>query len=171
MLDLIPSRMPPPPDLDTASPALLGRRGLATAFDVAFCYFTFDAVMIAAVIGIFPDWAAANSGTLFVDSLILLIPIYLTYVFILEWRFARTPGKVWQGLMVTTVDGKPPSLVESGIRNLGRYVDWLPVFFLLGWLIARRSETGQRVGDRLAGTVVVRPDDPMAHVDVTPPPR
>lgn len=171
MLDLIPSRMPPPPDLDSASPELLGRRGLATVFDVAFCYFTFDAIVFASVIGLFPDWSAANSGVLFANSFILLVPIYLTYVFVLEWRYARTPGKVWQGLMVATTDGQPPSLVQSAIRNITRYVDWLPFFFLLGWVVARRSTTGQRLGDRLAGTLVVRPDDPMKHIDVTPPPR
>lgn len=164
-LDIIPSKSPPPPNMETASPALLGKRGLATAFDVAFCYFTFDAVVFASVIGLFPEWSAANSDVLFVNSMILLIPIYLTFVFVMEWRFARTPGKMWQGLMVTTMDGELPSLTQSAVRNIVRYVDWLPVFFVLGWLLARRSPSGQRLGDRLAGTLVVRPGDPMRRME------
>jgi len=165
MLDLIPSRQPPPPDLDTASPDLLPRRALATLFDVAFCYFTFDAVLFASVIGLFPDWSVANTGTLFVNSFLILVPIYLTFVFVLEWRFARTPGKVWQGLMVATSDGHLPNLKQSAVRNIARYVDFLPAFFVLGWVVARRSPTGQRIGDHLARTVVVEPGDPTRDVE------
>ncbi|MDX1744551.1 MAG: RDD family protein [Halobacteriales archaeon] len=164
-LDLIPSKRPPPPDMESASPALLRERALASVFDVGFCYFTFDAIVFASVIGLFPEWSAENSDVLFVNSLILLVPIYLSYVFVLEWRFARTPGKVWRGIMVATPDGDLPNLTQTAIRNMVRYIDWLPVFYLLGWWLAHRSPVGQRLGDRLAGTVVVRPGNPMRDLD------
>jgi uncharacterized RDD family membrane protein YckC len=160
MLDLLPSGRPPATALDTASPALLQRRALATVFDVFFCYFTIEAVFIATIIGLAPDWSALRTSLVVVFSLIFLIPLYLTYCFFFEWRFGQTPGKVWQNIVVVTTNGEPLGPFASATRNLLRYVDWFPACFLLGWLLARRSSMGQRLGDRIADTVIVRPKPP-----------
>jgi uncharacterized RDD family membrane protein YckC len=162
ILDLVPSGTPPDPDLTSASPALLRRRAFAAVIDVVLCYFAIETVPLAALIGLAPEWVAARTGFVFVVSLVALVPTYLTYAFFFEWRYARTPGKVRMELLVVTGDGRVPGVAASAARNLLRYADWLPACFLLGWAVARRSPTGQRLGDRLAGTIVVRPDEPAA---------
>lgn len=162
ILDLVPSGTPPDPDLPSASPALLRQRALATVIDVLLCYFVVETVPLAALIGLAPEWVAARTDFVFIVSLVALVPTYLTYAFFFEWRYARTPGKVRMELLVVTGDGRVPGVAASAARNLLRYVDWLPACFLLGWAVARRSSTGQRLGDRLAGTIVVQPDDPAA---------
>lgn len=107
---------------------------------------------------IFLDFFVMQGALAFVLSLIGLVPVYLLYCFLYEWRYARTPGKQRMGLIVSMGDGSYPSLQAAAVRNVLRYVDWLPVFYGVGWLLARRSERGRRLGDRLAGTVVVRPE-------------
>jgi uncharacterized RDD family membrane protein YckC len=162
ILDLVPSGTPPDPDLTSASPALLRRRALAVVIDVLICYFIVETVPLAALIGLASEWVATHTGLVFVVSLVALVPTYLTYTFFFEWRYARTPGKVRMELLVVTRDGRFPGVAASAVRNLLRYADWLPIGFLLGWALARRSPTGRRLGDRLAGTMVVRPDEPAA---------
>lgn len=160
LLAILPSGRRPRPALETASPALLRQRALAVVFDLVFCYVVIETVLLAAVIGVAPAGLIPQTGIAIVASVVALVPLYLTYAFVFEWRYGQTPGKVWQELVVTTTDGTPPGVVASATRNLLRYIDWLPAGFLLGWLLARRSSRGQRLGDRLAATVVVRPGGP-----------
>lgn len=156
MIDLLPSGQPPPADVETASSALLRRRALATVLDVAVSYFVLVTIVLAAVVGVFPDRTRGRAGLLLAASFLVFVPVYLTYAFVLEWRYGQTVGKVWQGLVVATAEGGRPDVYACAVRNLLRYVDFLPVAYLLGWSLAWRSPAGQRLGDRLAGTVVAR---------------
>nr|WP_282594642.1 RDD family protein [Halomarina salina] len=136
---------------------MLGRRALAVVVDLLLCYFVLEAIPLALVVWLLPGLAEANTTALFVGSVVALAPVSVVYGFYFEWRYARTPGKELTGLVVTTPDGIPPGIVACGVRNLLRYVDFLPVGYLLGVLVAGLSSDGRRVGDRVAGTLVVRP--------------
>lgn len=68
----------------------------------------------------------------------------------------RTPGKRWAGLRVVTRDGRPIGLVASATRNLMRLVDFLPAVYLAGSVSILASRDNQRLGDMVAGTIVVR---------------
>lgn len=166
MIDVIPSGRRPRPAMESASPALLRPRALAIVLDLVVSFVFVETVVLAGVVWLVPEWTPRLTGLFFVGSAFALAPIYLTYAFFFEWRFGQTPGKVWQELVVTTTDGDPPGLLAAATRNLLRYVDWLPACFLLGWFVARRSPAGQRLGDRLSGTVVVRAAG--AHQRVSP---
>lgn len=168
MIDLIPSGQPPPADVETASPGLLGRRAVATVVDVLVVYFVLVTIVLAAVLGLVSGWTREQTALLFLSSFLIFVPLYLTYCFALEWRFGQTPGKVSQGLVVTTPTGRRPDAYACAVRNLLRYVDFLPAGYLLGYLLARRSPTGQRLGDRLGNTVVSRirpPEEIEASAD------
>jgi len=156
MIDLLPSGQPPPADVDTASPALLRRRALATVLDVLVSYVFLTTAGLAVIVGVFPAETEARGGLLFLGSFVLLVPLYLTYCFALEWRYGQTIGKLSQGLVVVTPAGNRPDVLACAVRNLLRYVDFLPVGYFLGWYLARQSATGQRLGDRLGNTVVAR---------------
>lgn len=168
MIDWLPSGQPPPADVDTASPALLRPRAIATVIDVLLSYFVLVTVVLAAIVGLFQDATEGRGGLLFANSFLILVPAYLTYCFLLEWRYGQTVGKVQQGLVVVTPEGRRPDIVACAIRNLLRYVDFLPFGYLVGWYTATNSPTGQRLGDRLGGTVVARvrqPEEIEATVD------
>lgn len=101
------------------------------------------------------------------------IGLFLTLVFLLEWFWSigaevwfggASPGKRYVGLRVVRTDGLPVGLTESLLRNLLRPADFLPVFYGVGLIASLTSARFQRLGDRVAGTMVV-------HVDPPPRPR
>lgn len=66
-----------------------------------------------------------------------------------------TIGKAIVGLQIVDENGKTPGPVRSLIRNALRIADFLPLFYLLGYLTANSSPTRQRLGDRIAHTYVI----------------
>lgn len=77
------------------------------------------------------------------------------YHTVFEWQFGRTIGKALVNIRVTSDDGSSLTLGNSVIRNVVRLVDWLPGLYLLGIVGIVVSDRQQRLGDRLAGTMVV----------------
>jgi uncharacterized RDD family membrane protein YckC len=73
----------------------------------------------------------------------------------LLWR-GQTLGKKVLGLRVMDERGLKLRPSQVVIRNLLRAVDVLPLFYALGGLISFFSARSQRLGDLVAGTVVVR---------------
>jgi len=74
------------------------------------------------------------------------------YCCVAEGAFGRTLGKRLVGLEVRTESASPISWRASVIRNALRVVD---EFYLLGLLLILLGPKRQRLGDRLAHTVVV----------------
>lgn len=66
-----------------------------------------------------------------------------------------TPGKWLAGLRVRSADGGEASIAAVLIRNLMRLIDY-PLFFLTAAGLMESTQRHQRLGDLLAGTVVVR---------------
>lgn len=83
--------------------------------------------------------------------------IYLAYFIVLEALWSRTLGKFVQGLVVRKLDGSRCDWGAALIRGILRIVEVNPL--LLGGLPAGiviiASKRKQRLGDLLAGTVVV----------------
>lgn len=78
------------------------------------------------------------------------------YFFLFEWLCAgATPGKRWCNLQVIGADLMPLSAAQAAWRNVLRYLDWLPAFFAVGTLALLVSPRNQRLGDWMAGTVVI----------------
>jgi len=82
------------------------------------------------------------------------LAIFAFYV-LLEWKLGGTLGKLATGMRVIKSTGESLDLKASLIRNVMRIVDFLPFFYLVGAISVWNSKTKQKVGDRLAKTVVV----------------
>jgi uncharacterized RDD family membrane protein YckC len=93
--------------------------------------------------------------------------IWLVYYIGLEALFGATVGKWMVNLRVTNLDGTPPGLKSIAVRNLMRFVDVLPVGFVVGGSVALASPLRQRLGDHLARTLVI-PRDAVAAPLLTP---
>lgn len=88
--------------------------------------------------------------------------------FVLLWGYfvffealygGRTPGKRWAGIRVVREDGLPIGWRESALRNLVRAADiFPPPACIVGGLAVMFSGKEQRLGDMVAGTLVVRED-------------
>lgn len=91
--------------------------------------------------------------------LVAWLVIVLLYYFMSELRTGQTIGKWALGLQVVTLDGRRLDVRPVLLRTLGRIIDVLPVFYLVGWIAMRGPRRPpQRLGDRFAGTTVVRCD-------------
>jgi uncharacterized RDD family membrane protein YckC len=71
------------------------------------------------------------------------------------WR-GRTPGKAAVGLRVITREGAPPRFRHATIRALLELVDFWTVFGAPAVLSALLTRDHQRLGDLVAGTLVLR---------------
>ena len=89
-------------------------------------------------------------------ALQFIIP--LLYYIVMEAMMGATLGKMALGIRVVSLDGSSIGWGQSIVRNLLRIVDSLPyiVPYLLGAILIWTSSTRQRLGDRVAKTVVVR---------------
>jgi uncharacterized RDD family membrane protein YckC len=92
------------------------------------------------------------------------IAIVIAIPFLLEWGYfslfeafwrGQTPGKRVMHIRVIQQTGRPISLFESLGRNLVRIVDWLPAFYIVGIIAMFVTRRQQRLGDLIAGTLVV----------------
>lgn len=97
---------------------------------------------------------AAMSG--FMMSLFLIMLLWIFYGIALETWKGQTVGKMILGIIVVKENGEPCDFFAALLRNVLRIIDNLPSFYLLGFIVMAITEKRQRLGDRLAGTVVVK---------------
>ncbi|WP_338729360.1 RDD family protein [Haladaptatus sp. DJG-WS-42] len=78
------------------------------------------------------------------------------YGFLLEgvWD-GQTIGKRLFGIKVVKENGEACNMGSALVRNLLEIIDGL-FYYLVGFIVMAMSDKRQRIGDRLAGTVVVR---------------
>ena len=96
-----------------------------------------------------------DEGTLYAVYTIVML-LSLAYTLLLE-AGGGTLGKRILGMRIVSADdGGAPGFKRSLVRNLMRIVDGLPVMYLVGILSIASSDKKQRVGDRVAGTYVVK---------------
>ena len=67
----------------------------------------------------------------------------------------QTPGKRLTHIRVIKDSGQPITAIDAVARNLLRLVDQLPIAYGIGVLCAWISPQSKRLGDYVAGTVVV----------------
>lgn len=105
----------------------------------------------------------------------MIIALFILVQFIVEtgyfifWEMVangRSPGKRAMGLRVVRRDGLPLDLRSSIVRNLMRIVDLLPANYCVGLASILLSPRCERLGDHVAGTIVIRLDRPEAAEDL-----
>lgn len=87
--------------------------------------------------------------------LFILLTIGFFYYWLAEAFLGGTVGKLVLGMRVRMADGSPLGIAPSFIRNLLRIIDGL-FFYLVAAFMVWFSPARQRLGDRVAGTVVVK---------------
>lgn len=144
----------------------LGSRIVAQVLDSII---KFVVILIAAVaFGVFGS-VAPEPGLLFIGFLIFNAVLAIAYDVVFEvTQNGRTPGKMATGIRTVMVGGAPVTFVPSLIRNILRLIDALPTFYLIAMVSVLVTERNQRLGDLLAGTIVVH-ESPKAHIAAGPP--
>jgi uncharacterized RDD family membrane protein YckC len=112
-----------------------------------------------AIIAVFPGSAAlASVGTKWTIAILIIAAflVYSGYFAIFEtWWHGQTPGKRYVGIRVVKDTGRGITGGEAMSRNFLRIVDSLPAMYLLGLITMLVSKEKKRIGDYVAGTIVV----------------
>lgn len=117
-------------------------------------------IAVIGVVSLFLDTAGIGIMAITYFLITWLYPVYFEV-----YRRGMTPGKKQQGIYVCHDDGTPISLPSSMIRNLLRVADFLPIGFAAGILTVMFTSRSQRIGDLVAGTLVVyRQQDDLAKL-------
>ena len=104
-----------------------------------------------------------------VATLIFAFAFFL-YFIVSEGAFqGYTMGKKLMKMRVLNVDGTPITWRTSILRNLLRVADMLPAIPLVGLIMLFLNPRSQRVGDLVAGTIVIR--EPERRAGYTPAPH
>jgi uncharacterized RDD family membrane protein YckC len=83
--------------------------------------------------------------------------VSIGYGILLEWYWrGQTVGKRVVRLRVADAEGLKLQFSQIVIRNLLRFVDSLPIFYLVGGIACLASRRSQRLGDFAANTVVIQ---------------
>jgi uncharacterized RDD family membrane protein YckC len=148
--------------------ASIGNRFLACAFD-HFLQLLFIALVVVGLIWmgkIAGFYESLKEGPKWVVALLIVLVflIWSSYFAVFEWAWnGQTPGKRWLRLRVIREDGRPVTFWEAAARNLLRIFDMTPFpFYSVGLVCVFISNRDQRIGDMVAGTVVVREREAQA---------
>jgi uncharacterized RDD family membrane protein YckC len=119
--------------------------------------------LIAGLVGGKTDEGFALQGGPALLVMMLTSLFGLAYFTFLETRWnGQTLGKKLTGIRVTTEGGEPLPFSTALIRNILRVVDGL-CFYLVGAILVWRSPRKQRLGDRIAHTVVIKAGPPAEN--------
>ena len=139
--------------------ANVGNRFLAAAIDHLIQITAMIIIVVAA--GALSDWRLFSSMSTWTAALTVLA-VFATYwgyfvVFETLWS-GQTPGKRLMRLRVVREDGRPVRFFEVFVRNLLRIaIDFIPPgSYAVGVISIIFSARSKRVGDFVAGTVVVK---------------
>jgi uncharacterized RDD family membrane protein YckC len=142
--------------------ASIGNRFLACTIDHAMQALTIILMLIAfltlANFSSLSDELTSAPKWVYAVSILVVFLIVSGYFAFFEWLWnGQTPGKRWLKLRVIREDGRPVTFWEAAVRNLLRSIDIMPApFYSIGLISVFTTARDQRVGDLVAGTVVVR---------------
>ncbi len=136
----------------------IGSRGLALLYDslIQFIvYFVLFLLMVGLMPGLSKYW---DSGSQWAMAIWIFIgfALYWGYFALFEalWN-GQTPGKRHAGIRVIKQSGPSINAFEAIARNFLRVVDSLPGAYAVGVITMFLSPRNQRLGDLVAGTLVV----------------
>jgi uncharacterized RDD family membrane protein YckC len=135
----------------------IGSRFLAVALDTLIQ--ASAATLCLILVGfLLPRFLPRHRGGVWLAAMLIMIAFLLEFVYyaLFEalWN-GQTPGKRLTNLRVIKDSGRPISAFEAILRNLLRIVDSLPGIYAVGIVCAVFSRQSKRLGDWVAGTVVV----------------
>jgi uncharacterized RDD family membrane protein YckC len=146
--------------------------GVGSRFAAAVVDAIIETVLLVAIVVLTIETDGFGAGGNWGGAILLLLVfvVFLGYDVAFEvLASGRTPGKRWNGLRVVLDGGQPIGFLASSIRNLLRLIDWLPSLYLVGVVSIVVTGKNQRVGDLVAGSIVVRERRAPLPAPATPP--
>lgn len=145
----------------------LGSRAAAHLVDLVLWFLVlFILSILVSMFSVFSYLAASLA-----PALLMMLPILGTFLFFILfeglWN-GQTVGKKMMGIRVRKLDGTGITFGSALARNLLRPADLFPGTYFVGMLSIVTSPTSQRLGDMIAGTIVVYDKRPEPVFRVAP---
>ncbi len=142
----------------------LGSRALAAIYDAVLLVLGTIALVLA--VGLLD--LGRNAAVMAVLFVAYFATLWGYFAFFEAFWHGQTPGKRRVGIRVIRDSGHPVTLGAAALRNLLRIADFMPAGYLLGGVLVGLHPTAKRLGDLVAGTIVVRdrPHEAVAPVAV-----
>lgn len=146
----------------------VGSRAAAALIDYVLCLApgALLAVLLMPLLGRGPDGQPRSEIGMYLMAFLIIAQfatLWGYYVFFEGVFDGQTPGKRYMRLRVVQDGGYSVSFAASAVRNLARIIDMQPVFFyVVGIVSVAISRSGKRLGDIVAGTLVV--EERTAHL-------
>jgi uncharacterized RDD family membrane protein YckC len=156
--------------------------GIGSRFVALFIDYLIQGAAAFILVLIFVLFVSATAGSRPVHSSIAgspnsgkwAIAIAIAIPFLFQWGYftlfeafwrGQTPGKRIMRIRVIQQTGRPVGVFESLGRNLTRIIDMLPTFYIIGVIVMFLTRRQQRLGDLVAGTLVVHERDIEAPLE------
>ncbi len=151
-------------------PATFGSRAIAYVLDFAIRWtvFAFCMLIFITVASMLSDYGFfdifESIGSVIGESHTIVISLIVLLLFLVEWSYpiyfevchnGVTPGKKAMGLSVVNESGLPVTLEASILRTVLLIIDLMPGMGAVAFFSMIFSERSQRLGDLVAGTIVV----------------
>ncbi|MGI8766943.1 MAG: stage II sporulation protein M [Gemmatimonadaceae bacterium] len=155
----------------------IGSRGAAAALDAIICV---ASLIVLAVVAAFAVGFLGTKGKLEMmpPSASWIFAAYVIVQFVVIWGYyvlfeglwdGQTPGKRVMQLRVVRDGGYSVSFEASAVRNLLRVVDAMPIpLYLIGIVAAMLNRSRKRIGDLVAGTIVIKEGRAEPRVEAKP---
>jgi uncharacterized RDD family membrane protein YckC len=149
----------------------VGSRCMALLLDMLIQLLVF--LILALVLGLFAYISPGGTtglglGGLWAQAIFYFVAFVLMYgyfaIFEAVWN-GQTPGKRVANLRVIQESGRPIQVWQAFARNLMRIIDSIPFCYAIGMTSMLISKQNRRLGDFVAGTVVVH-ERPLTKIAV-----
>ena len=137
----------------------IGSRAIAMLIDAVIMLTVFGLMVLALFLSIgYSEDILPNLMNIYV-ALVIIVAVFITLGYFMLFELllkGRTPGKKLVKIRVVKINGSPATAGSIIMRNLLRVIDQLPTFYLLGIIVAFVNLQERRIGDLVAGTMVVK---------------
>ena len=151
------------------------RRAVAYVIDLVVCYGVVFVLALVVVVSFMADRSAGELGSAAKAGggvvLLALFAAQWVYFVVFEAMTGRSLGKRAVGVRVVSTNGRPIGWRAASLRNLLRAADALPTGYIVGLASMAMTSRFQRLGDLVAGTMVVVPESARvaAPIELSPP--
>ena len=161
----------PTPETQAPKPQAGGPRLRHQSVGIRFAATLIDGLVLGVVIWILTLFVIGGTAAISMNSsqetitaavwaavatvIVLAILLWFLYYTLLEGMWGQTLGKYLVKIKVVKEDGAPIGYGDAAVRTILRIIDGL-FSYLVGALLIWSSDNKQRLGDRLAHTVVIQ---------------
>jgi uncharacterized RDD family membrane protein YckC len=129
---------------------------VASVGDRILAYLLDGVILVAYLIAVIAVFINLNVETMWLWIIFVAIPIFLYHLTFEIFMNGQTPGKRVMNIQVVRLDGTQPTIGDYMLRWVFGLIDFYILSGALAVIIIATTGRGQRLGDIVAGTCVVK---------------